>query len=214
MNINKPGVGRRLALAFSAMLAIMVVLALVSLSTMGAIQDKLDRIVSVDNVKVRTILAANRAMYADTFKRLEALLVTPAEKAAPAQIKSGEREGANRVLLIELQQLEARTVEAMDAMLALEESLVAEAAGQAQAAHAAARLQTALLTLAALAIGAALAFIVTRPLLRRPVGEPPYAATIAEHIQAREEKPGLGRASVGQQRMTAAFAGEVRAEEC
>lgn len=118
MNINKLGVGQRLAFAFSVMLAIMVVLALLSLSKMATIQEKLDRIVSHDNVKVRTImemrqsvmnailngrnialmsdaaeieeenkrLGANRAVYADTFKRLEALLVTAEEKAALEKI--------------------------------------------------------------------------------------------------------------------------------
>ncbi len=232
MNLNKLGVGRRLALAFSIMLAIIVALAFLSLSKMATIQDKLDRIVTHDNVEVRIImemrqsvmnaiingrnialmsdpadieaenkrLAANRAVYADTLKRLEALATTPAEKAAldkiiaaraasvdvvtkmTALVKSGDREGANRVLLVELQPLQAKTIEAMDAMVAHEESLVAEEAAQARAAHDAARLQTALLTLGALAIGAFLAFTITRGLLRQLGGEPLYAATIAEHI--------------------------------
>ena len=232
MNLNKLGVGRRLALAFSIMLAIMVALAFLGLNKMATIQDKLDGIVSHDNVKVRTImemrqsvmnaimngrnialmsdpaeieaenkrLAANRAVYADSFKRLEALAATPAEKAALEKItatrgasvdvvtrmtglvKAGDREGANRVLLIELQPLQGKTIEAMDAMVALEEGFVAEAAQQARSAHDAARLQTGLLTLGALAIGAFLAFTITRGLLRQLGGEPLYAATIAEHI--------------------------------
>jgi methyl-accepting chemotaxis protein len=232
MNINKLGVGRRLALAFSVMLAIIVVLALLSLSRMATIQDKLDRIVSHDNVKVSTImemrqsvmnaimngrnialmndpaeieaenkrLAANRAVYADTFKRLEVLAATPAEKAALDKItaargasvdvvtkmtglvKAGDREGSNHVLLVELQPLQAKTIEAMDAMVAHEEGLVRDAAKEAAAAHHAARLQTALITLAALAIGALLAWTITRGLLRQLGGEPLYAATIAEQI--------------------------------
>jgi methyl-accepting chemotaxis protein len=232
MNINKLGVGRRLVLAFSVMLAIIVVLALVSLAKMATIQGKLDRIVSHDNVKVRTImemrqsvmnailngrnialmsdpaeidaenkrLAANRAVYADSFKRLEVLAATPAEKAALDKItatraaavdvvtkmtklaKAGEREASNHVLLAELQPLQARTIEAMDAMVAHEEGLVTEAAREAGAAHASARLQTALITLAALAIGALLAWTITRGLLRQLGGEPLYAAAIAEQI--------------------------------
>jgi methyl-accepting chemotaxis protein len=232
MNINKLGVGRRLALAFSVMLAIIVVLALLSLAKMATIQDKLDRIVSHDNVKVSTImemrqsvmnaimngrnialmndpaeidaenkrLAANRAVYADTFKRLEVLAATPAEKAAldkitatraasvdvvtkmTALVKAGDREGSNHVLLVELQPLQARTIEAMDAMVAHEEGLVSDAAAEAAAAHHAARLQTALITLAALAIGALLAWTITRGLLRQLGGEPLYAAAIAEQI--------------------------------
>jgi methyl-accepting chemotaxis protein len=232
MNINKLGVGRRLALAFSVMLAIIVVLALLSLSKMATIQDKLDRIVSHDNVKVSTImemrqsvmnaimngrnialmndpaeieaenkrLAANRAVYADTFKRLEVLAATPAEKAALDKItasraaavdvvtkmttlvKAGDREGSNHVLLNELQPLQAKTIEAMDAMVAHEESLVGDAAKEAAAAHQAARLQTGLITLAALAIGALLAWTITRGLLRQLGGEPLYAAAIAEQI--------------------------------
>jgi methyl-accepting chemotaxis protein len=232
MNINKLSVGRRLALAFSVMLAIIVVLALLSLAKMATIQDKLDRIVSHDNVKVRTImemrqsvmnailngrnialmrdpaeieaenkrLAANRAVYADSFKRLEVLAATPAEKAALDKItatraaavdvvtkmtnlvKAGEREASNHVLLAELQPLQAKTIEAMDAMVAHEEGLVTEAAREAGAAHASARLQTALITLAALAIGALLAWTITRGLLRQLGGEPLYAATIAEQI--------------------------------
>ncbi|MFC5478148.1 methyl-accepting chemotaxis protein [Massilia suwonensis] len=232
MNINKLGVGRRLALAFSVILAIMVVLAVLSLAKMATIQSKLDRIVSHDNVKLGLImdirqsvmnailngrnialmsdaaeieaenkrLAANRAVYADTFKKLEALANTPAEKAALDKItasraaavdvvtkmtnlvKAGDREGSNRVLLQELQPLQAKTIEAMDAMVAHEEGLVSEAAEEAGAAHAAARLQTALLTLAALAIGALLAWTITRGLLRQLGGEPLYATTIADRI--------------------------------
>ncbi|THC46558.1 methyl-accepting chemotaxis protein [Massilia sp. Mn16-1_5] len=232
MYLNKLGVGRRLALAFSVILAIMVVLAVLSLAKMATIQDKLDRIVSHDNVKLGLImdirqsvmnailngrnialmsdaaeidaenkrLAANRAVYADTFKRLEALANTPAEKAALDKItasraaavdvvtkmtnlvKAGDREGSNRVLLQELQPLQTKTIEAMDAMVAHEEGLVAEAAEEARAAHAAARLQTTLLTLAALAIGALLAWTITRRLLRQLGGEPLYATTIADRI--------------------------------
>jgi len=232
MNLNKLGVGRRLAIAFSILLALIVLLALLSLSKMATIQDKLDRIVAHDNVKLGTImtmrqsvmnaimngrniallsdpaeieaenkrLAANRAVYADTFKRLEALAVMPAEKAALDKItatraasvtvvtrmtglmKGGDREGANRVLLVELQPLQAKTIEAMDAMVALEEDFVATAAREADAAHAAARLQIGLITLAALAIGALLAWSITRGLLRQLGGEPLYAATIAEQI--------------------------------
>jgi len=232
MNINKLAVGRRLALAFSVMLAIIVVLALLSLSRMATIQDKLNRIVTHDNVKVSTImemrqsvmnaimngrnialmnkpaeieaenkrLAANRAVYADTFKRLEVLAATPAEKAALEKItatraaavdvvtkmtnlvKAGDREGSNQVLLNELQPLQARTIEAMDAMVAHEEGLVTDAANEAAAAHHTARLQTALITLAALAIGALLAWTITRGLLRQLGGEPLYAAGIAEQI--------------------------------
>ncbi|KQQ86402.1 methyl-accepting chemotaxis protein [Massilia sp. Leaf139] len=232
MNLDKLSVGRRLTLAFSLLLAIMVVLALLGLAKMNTIQDKLDRIVSHDNVQVRMInemrqsvmnailngrnialmsdaaeieaenkrLAANRAVYSETFKRLEAQLETPEEKAALEKItatraaavdvvtkmtnlvKAGDREGSNRVLLNELQPLQAKTIEAMDAMVALEESDVAAAARDAHAAHAAARLQTALITLAALAIGALLAWSITRRLLRQLGGEPLYAATIAEQI--------------------------------
>jgi methyl-accepting chemotaxis protein len=232
MNLNKLAVGRRLAIAFSILLALIVLLALLSLSKMATIQDKLDRIVAHDNVKLGTImemrqsvmnaimngrnialmsdpaeieaenkrLAANRAVYADTFKRLEALAVTPTEKAALDKItatrgasvavvtkmtglmKAGDREGANRVLLGELQPLQAKTIEAMDAMVALEEDFVATAAKEADAAHAAARLQIGLITLAALAIGALLAWSITRGLLRQLGGEPLYAARIAEQI--------------------------------
>ena len=232
MNINKLGVGRRLALAFSIILAIMVVLAVLSLAKMATIQGKLDRIVSHDNVKLGLImdirqsvmnailngrnialmsdpaeidaenkrLAGNRAVYADTFKRLEELANTPAEKAALDKItasraaavdvvtkmtnlvKAGDREGSNRVLLQELQPLQTRTIEAMDAMVAHEEGLVAESAQEADAAHAAARLQTALLALAALAVGALLAWSITRGLLRQLGGEPLYAAAIADRI--------------------------------
>ncbi|QOL49088.1 methyl-accepting chemotaxis protein [Massilia litorea] len=232
MNINKLGVGKRLALAFSIMLVIMVGMAVGSLARMATIQGKLDRIVSHDNVKLGMImeirqsvmnaimngrnialmhdpaeieaenkrLAANRAVYADTFKRLEALATTPEEKAALDKItasraaavdvvtkmttlvKAGEREASNRVLLLELQPLQAKTIEAMDAMVKHEEGLVAEAAREAGAAHEAARVQTALITLGALAIGALLAWTITRGLLRQLGGEPLYAATIAEQI--------------------------------
>lgn len=193
MKLNKLGVGRRLAIAFTILLGIMVLLALLSLSKMATIQSQLDRIVSHDNVKLGTImdmrqsvmnailngrnialmsdpaeieaenkrLAANRAVYADTFKKLEALATLPSEKAALDKItatraasvtvvtkmtglmKAEDREGATRVLLNELQPLQAKTIEAMDAMVALEEEFVATAAKEADAAHAAARSRSA-----------------------------------------------------------------------
>jgi methyl-accepting chemotaxis protein len=97
-------------------------------------------------------------------------------------VKAGDREGSNRVLLLELQPLQAKTIEAMDAMVKHEEGMVAEAAREAGAAHQAARVQTALVALGALAIGALLAWTITRGLLRQLGGEPLYAATIAEQI--------------------------------
>ncbi len=232
MNLNKLGVGRRLAIAFTILLGMMVLLALLSLSKMATIQSQLDRIVSHDNVKLGTImdmrqsvmnailngrnialmsdpaeieaenkrLAANRAVYADAFKKLEALATLPSEKAALEKItatraasvtvvtkmtglmKAEDREGATRVLLNELQPLQAKTIEAMDTMVALEEEFVATASKEADAAHTAARFQTGLIALAALAVSALLAWSITRGLLRQLGGEPLYAAGIAEQI--------------------------------
>jgi methyl-accepting chemotaxis protein len=62
------------------------------------------------------------------------------------------------------------------------EQQVNKAADQAAAAHQAARRQTLLITLVALLLGGAMAWLITRSLLRQLGGEPVYAAEIAGRI--------------------------------
>ncbi|MGJ7915380.1 methyl-accepting chemotaxis protein [Massilia sp. LXY-6] len=145
-------------------------------------------------------LAANRAEYAVLFDKLSARISNEAEKAAldkivteraasvnvvtkmTALVKAGQREESNHVLLNELQPLQTRTVVAMDDMVGLLEQQVDAAAHEAAAAHQAARRQTLLITLTALLLGGAMAWLITRSLLRQLGGEPGYAADIAGRI--------------------------------
>jgi methyl-accepting chemotaxis protein len=146
-------------------------------------------------------LAANRAEYKVVFDKLTAMIGNDAaEKAAldkivaargasvdvvtkmTALVKAGDREQSNRVLLNELQPLQTRTIVAMDDMVRQLEQQVNAAADQAAEAHQAARRHTLLITLAALLIGGAMAWLITRSLLRQLGGEPGYAAEIAGRI--------------------------------
>jgi methyl-accepting chemotaxis protein len=146
-------------------------------------------------------LAANRAEYKLTFDKLVAMIGNDdAEKAAldkivaargasvdvvtkmTALVKAGQREESNRVLLNELQPLQTRTIVAMDDMVHQLEQQVNVAADQAAAAHQAARRHTFLITLFATLLGGAMAWLITRSLLRQLGGEPGYAADIAGRI--------------------------------
>jgi methyl-accepting chemotaxis protein len=145
-------------------------------------------------------LAANRAEYKVLSDKLSGMISTDSEKAdldkivatraaavdvvtkMTALVKAGEREQSNRVLLNELQPLQTRTVVAMDEMVSHLEQQVTAAAGQAAAAHQAARRQTLVITLLATLLGGAMAWLITRSLLRQLGGEPGYAADIAGRI--------------------------------
>jgi methyl-accepting chemotaxis protein len=145
-------------------------------------------------------LADNRAVYKKLFEQLSARADTPQEKAALDKItatraasvavvskmselaKAGQREESWKVLLQELQPLQAKTIVAMDEMVTYEVQQVADAARRADEAHQSARLQTLLITLAALVIGGGLAWAIARSLLRQLGGEPAYAADIARRI--------------------------------
>ena len=149
-------------------------------------------------------LAANRAEYKVLFDKLSAMISSSAEKAdldrivstrgaavdvvtkMTALVKAGEREQSNRVLLNELQPLQTRTIVAMDEMVLHLEQQLNAAAAQAAAAHQAARRHTLLITLAAILLGGALAWAITRSLLRQLGGEPGYAAEIAGRIAKGE----------------------------
>ncbi len=146
-------------------------------------------------------LAANRAEYKIIFDKLSAMVDNDAtEKAAldkivaargasvdvvtrmTALVKAGQREESNRVLLNELQPLQTRTIVAMGEMVQLLERQVDAAAIQAAAAHQAARRLTLIITLLATVLGGAMAWLITRSLLRQLGGEPGYAAEIAGRI--------------------------------
>jgi methyl-accepting chemotaxis protein len=146
-------------------------------------------------------LAANRAEYKVIFDQLTAMIGNDAaEKAAldkivaargasvdvvtkmTALVKAGQREESNHVLLNELQPLQTRTIVAMDDMVRQLEQQVNAAAAQASAAHQAARRHTLLITLFATLLGGAMAWLITRSLLRQLGGEPGYAADIAGRI--------------------------------
>jgi methyl-accepting chemotaxis protein len=145
-------------------------------------------------------LAANRAEYKVLFEKLSAMLSTDAEKAdldkivavraasvdvvtkMTALVKAGQREESNRVLLNELQPLQTRTIDAMGEMVQHLQQHVDASAKEAAAAHQAARRHILLITLAALLLGGAMAWMITRSLLRQLGGEPGYAADIAGRI--------------------------------
>jgi methyl-accepting chemotaxis protein len=145
-------------------------------------------------------LAANRAEYKVLSDKLSGMLSSDAEKAdldrivatraaavgvvtkMTALVKAGQREQSNRVLLDELQPLQTKTIVAMDDMVQHLEQQVNAAAAEAAAAHQAARRQTLIITLVAALLGGAMAWLITRSLLRQLGGEPGYAADIAGRI--------------------------------
>jgi methyl-accepting chemotaxis protein len=149
-------------------------------------------------------LAANRAQYRKIYDQLDGMLDSDAEKAGLAKIvasraaavdvvtkmtnlmKAGDRDGSNRVLLHELQPLQTKTVDAMDDLVRTFEQQITDAAEQAAVAHRAARGQTLVITLAAVLLGAGMAWLITRGLLRQLGGEPVDAAAIAGRIAAGE----------------------------
>ena len=149
-------------------------------------------------------LADNRAFYKKRFDALDKMVQPGAERAALDKITAtrsasidvvkkmadlnaaGDKAGSINVLLKELQPMQRKTLDAMDDMVAYEEQQMRLAAEQAAAAHAASRTQSILLMAAAALLGGALAWLITRSLLRQMGGEPDYAADIASRIAQGE----------------------------
>jgi methyl-accepting chemotaxis protein len=173
-------------------------------------QSVMEAILNARNIALMTLpadieaetrrLADNRAVYAGRFDALGKLLEGDDEKTALEKItathsasitvvrkmadltQAGDKAGSVDVLLKELQPLQRKTLDAMDDMVLVEQERMQQAVRRAASAHSANRSQSILLTVLVAALGAWLAWAITRSLLRQMGGEPDYAAGIAGQI--------------------------------
>ncbi|WP_229455433.1 methyl-accepting chemotaxis protein [Massilia sp. KIM] len=235
MNLNNMKVGSRLALGFALVLVLLVAVTVVGIVRMAQIQDRLEQVVSVNNVstalvvemrnnvsdrvaslRVLTLMTDPADMepemakfkqqtekYNEAQRKLSAIFAehaSDAEKKLLAQIKESEAAAmpaiakaaelylannamdATRVMIKEVRPVQKKWTEALDQLATLEEKQNAQSAVDAQSAFANARNFMLLMLVAAVVLGAAAAWVITRSLLKQLGGEPGYTAKIAGSI--------------------------------
>jgi methyl-accepting chemotaxis protein len=235
MNVSKMKVGMRLGLGFALVLVLLVTVTVVGIVRMAQIQDRLDHVVSVNNVSSRAViemrnnvqdrLASLRvltlmteatemepelkkfkdqtAQYDAAQKKLSSIFAaagSDTEKALLAQIKGYEAAAmpaiakaselylandamsATRVMIKEVRPVQKKWTEALDKLVAMEDAQSAQSQRDAESAFANTRNFMLIMLLAAVAIGVAAAWIITRGLIRQLGGEPDYTTKIAGSI--------------------------------
>lgn len=235
MNLSKMKVGVRLGLGFALVLALLVVVTVVGILRMAQIQDRLDHVVSVNNVSSRAViemrnnvldrLASLRvltlmteatemepelkkfkeqtAKYDEAQKKVSRIFAaggTDGEKALLAEIKGHEATAmpaiakasqlylandamsATRVMIKEVRPVQKKWTEALDKLVAIEDKQSAESQVEAEAAFSSARNFMLFMLVAAVAMGVAAAWVITRGLIKQLGGEPDYTARIAGSI--------------------------------
>ncbi|GJI95559.1 methyl-accepting chemotaxis protein [Duganella caerulea] len=235
MNLAKMKVGTRLGLGFALVLLFLVAVTAVGIFRMAQIQDRLDHVITVNNVVSRLVVdmrsnvgdrvtslriltlmtdagdmepEMNRikelaGKYADAQNKLssqfaieataeeKALLATVKEQEAiamPAIAKASElwlankAEEATKVLIKEIRPAQKKWMAALDQLGTLEDKLNAQVQTDAAAGFSAARSFMIIMGVLAVAISVALAYVITRGLLKQLGGEPDYTASIAGAI--------------------------------
>ncbi|WP_229511146.1 MULTISPECIES: methyl-accepting chemotaxis protein [unclassified Massilia] len=235
MNVSKMKVGMRLGLGFALVLVLLVTVTVVGIVRMAQIQDRLDHVVSVNNVSSRAViemrnnvqdrLASLRvltlmteatemepelkkfkeqtAQYDAAQKKLSGIFAaagSDTEKALLAEIKGHEAVAmpaiakaselylandamsATRVMIKEVRPVQKKWTEALDKLVAMEDTQSAQSQRDAESAFANTRNFMLFMLLAAVAIGVAAAWIITRGLIRQLGGEPDYTTKIAGSI--------------------------------
>ncbi|WP_444845363.1 methyl-accepting chemotaxis protein [Duganella caerulea] len=228
-------VGTRLGLGFALVLLFLVAVTAVGIFRMAQIQDRLDHVITVNNVVSRLVVdmrsnvgdrvtslriltlmtdagdmepEMNRikelaGKYADAQNKLssqfaieataeeKALLATVKEQEAiamPAIAKASElwlankAEEATKVLIKEIRPAQKKWMAALDQLGTLEDKLNAQVQTDAAAGFSAARSFMIIMGVLAVAISVALAYVITRGLLKQLGGEPDYTASIAGAI--------------------------------
>ncbi|MBD8533071.1 MCP four helix bundle domain-containing protein [Massilia sp. CFBP 13647] len=228
-------VGMRLGLGFALVLVLLVTVTVVGIVRMAQIQDRLDHVVSVNNVSSRAViemrnnvqdrLASLRvltlmteatemepelkkfkeqtAQYDAAQKKLSGIFAaagSDTEKALLAEIKGHEAVAmpaiakaselylandamsATRVMIKEVRPVQKKWTEALDKLVAMEDTQSAQSQRDAESAFANTRNFMLFMLLAAVAIGVAAAWIITRGLIRQLGGEPDYTTKIAGSI--------------------------------
>jgi methyl-accepting chemotaxis protein len=235
MNLSKMKVGMRLGLGFALVLVLLVAVTVVGIVRMAQIQDRLDHVVSVNNVSTRAVIE----MRNNVLDRLASLRVltlmteasemepelkkfkeqtakyeaaqnkvskifgdegTDAEKALLAEIKGHEAAAmpaiakaselylandamsATRVMIKEVRPVQKKWTEALDKLVALEDKQSLESQEEAASAFVSARNFMLVLLAAAVVMGVAAAWVITRGLIRQLGGEPDYTSRIAGSI--------------------------------
>jgi len=235
MNLSKMKVGVRLGLGFALVLALLVVVTVVGILRMAQIQDRLDHVVSVNNVSSRAViemrnnvldrLASLRvltlmteatemepelkkfkeqtAKYDEAQKKVSRIFTesgTDGGKALLAEVKGHEATAmpaiakaselylandamsATRVMIKEVRPVQKKWTEALDKLVAMEDKQSAESQVAAEAAFTNARNFMLAMLVAAVAMGVAAAWVISRSLIKQLGGEPDYTARIAGSI--------------------------------
>ena len=235
MNLSKMKVGMRLGLGFALVLVLLVAVTVVGVLRMAQIQDRLDHVVSINNVSSRAViemrnnvhdrLASLRVLTLMTdatemepelkkFKEQTALYTaaqdkvgkifaaegTDAEKALLAEIKGHEAAAmpaiakaselylandamsATRVMIKEVRPVQKKWTDALDKLVAMEDKQSAESQEEAASAFVSARNFMIAMLIAAVAMGVAAAWVITRGLIKQLGGEPDYTTRIAGSI--------------------------------
>lgn len=96
MNLTKMTVGKRLALGFSLVLVLLIIVTALGITRMSQIQDRLDKIVGVTQVETRLILDMRAIVYDRSVSLRNLTLLTDVEDMAPdlAKIKDQSKKYA------------------------------------------------------------------------------------------------------------------------